>query len=104
MVFANLEPGLYFLAISGFDRDPVSGDHPIFPRQTGPFVFGPTGPGGANPITGWTGTAFSGGKYIIDLENEGPITTPPVQQPLLVPEPTTLLLFGTTAAGLGLAR
>jgi PEP-CTERM motif len=31
------------------------------------------------------------------------VTASPLE-PLVVPEPTTLLLFGTTAAGLGLAR
>ena len=37
------------------------------------------------------------GTYTIDFSSAAPLNT-------ALPEPATLLLFGTTAAGLGLAR
>lgn len=86
-----LQPGLYFLGVSAFDLDPVSAGGLIFPSTPFSGVFGPTGPGGGSPITGWQGLG-STGTYAVDLQLNP------------VPEPATLLLFGTTAAGLGLAR
>jgi hypothetical protein len=84
-------PALFFLAISGFDVDPVSSGGAIFPGFPFTGIFGPTGEGGGSAITGWQG--FGGtGTYSIDLH-----VSP-------VPEPATLLLVGTTMAGLGLAR
>jgi hypothetical protein len=86
--------GDYFLAISGFDRDPVSALGLIFPSIPRDMLFGPTGPGGALPISGWTGLeGFAGrGNYRIDLTGAEfvSLATP-------VPEPGTLLLL---AAGL----
>ncbi|MCZ6680605.1 MAG: hypothetical protein O7E52_25525, partial [Candidatus Poribacteria bacterium] len=46
-------PGLYYIAISIFDNDPISGGGEIFPDEPFDAVVGPTGPGGASPITGW---------------------------------------------------
>jgi hypothetical protein len=87
-------PGDYFLAISGFNRDPVSAGGLIFPSSPSTTLHGPTGPGGAQPISGWTGLeGFSGrGNYRIDLTGAEfvSLATP-------VPEPGTLLLL---AAGL----
>ncbi|MFQ5429961.1 MAG: DVUA0089 family protein [Phycisphaerae bacterium] len=47
-------PGIYFLAISGWKVDPVSTGGFIFPNPNNvPDVFGPTGPGGGSPLSGW---------------------------------------------------
>src|SRR5215831_21080594 len=52
-----LTPGFYYLAISAFDRNPVSQptNDLIFPTFPFTGVFGPTGPGGASPISDWRG-------------------------------------------------
>jgi hypothetical protein len=84
-------PGLYFLGVSSFDVDPLSPGGLIFPSFPFDGVFGPTGPGGGSAITGWQGFGATG-TYNIALD-----LSP-------VPEPATLLLFGTTMAGIGLAR
>jgi hypothetical protein len=84
-------PGLYFLGISSFDVDPVSPGGLIFPSFPFDQVFGPTGPGGGSAITGWQGSGATG-TYTIALD-----LSP-------VPEPGTLLLFGTTLAGVAWAR
>lgn len=86
-----LAAGNYLLAISAWDRDPVNAGGLIFPTSPFSNVFGPTGPGGADAITGWDGSGGSG-DYAIDLE----------LQP--VPEPATLVLFGSALAGIGMAR
>jgi hypothetical protein len=83
-------PGLYFVGISGFDLDPVSSGGLIFSSFPFDQVFGPTGPGGGTAITAWQGFGATG-TYTIALD-----LSP-------VPEPATILFFGTTAAGLGLA-
>jgi hypothetical protein len=58
--------GVYYLAISHFDFDPISEDGLIFPNRSG--VAGPTGPGGKKPMIGWGGQEFSpAGQYTIFL-------------------------------------
>jgi Ca2+-binding RTX toxin-like protein len=58
--------GIYYLAISSFDRDPVSPGGLIFPSFPFDGVFGPTGPGGGQAISGWSGSGGSG-TYTIQL-------------------------------------
>lgn len=88
--FQGVPPGLYFLGISSFNVDPVSAGGLIFPNAPFDGVFGPTGPGGASAITGWQGSGATG-TYTVDVALSS------------VPEPGTLLLWGTSAAGFGLA-
>jgi hypothetical protein len=50
-------PGVYYLAISRWNNDALSVGGRIFPDGS-PFdgaVQGPTGPGGASPVSAWTG-------------------------------------------------
>jgi hypothetical protein len=65
-------PGIYYLAISDWDYDPVSDEGYIFPHPdnigSDTDVNGPTGPGGGSPITGWDGVStIGGGSYTIAL-------------------------------------
>lgn len=53
-------PGLYAVAISGFGRVPVSQSGPIFHFATPTEISGPDGPGGLNPLAGWTGIGQTG--------------------------------------------
>jgi hypothetical protein len=67
-------PGIYYLAISAWNNDPVSSGGLIFPDDpvSNNTAVGPTGPGGGSPISGWTsgGNTLSiaaGGGYTITL-------------------------------------
>lgn len=59
-------PGVYYLAISEYNRDPLSVAGAIFGTATTGQV-GPTGPGGAQPLTAWSGTPTGTGSYTITL-------------------------------------
>jgi hypothetical protein len=91
-----LTPGLYYLAISDYDWDPVSDEGFIFPSHY-PFfhyqtdVEGPTDVGGGSPITGWDGLSLTGGgSYTIALT--GAIASAAIQKPSIMP--SLLLLLG----------
>jgi hypothetical protein len=90
--FGPDHPGIYYLAISAFDRDPVSlpTNGLIFPSFPVTGVFGPTGPGGAFPVTDWQGGATGTGSYFILITGAA-----------LIPEPSSLLLLGSGLVGLG---
>ncbi|MBX3408710.1 MAG: hypothetical protein KF859_02345 [Phycisphaeraceae bacterium] len=60
-------PGDYVLAIAGLGRVPVSATGPIFNLATPTEISGPDGPGGFNPLIGWTGVGEQG-RYVIGLE------------------------------------
>jgi len=59
-------PGIYYLAISGWNVDPSSIEGEIF--EAGDFLVAPVGPGAGQPLANWNGPAStSGGSYTIDL-------------------------------------
>ncbi|MGE0480326.1 MAG: DVUA0089 family protein [Phycisphaerae bacterium] len=89
----TLAAGEYYLAISGFDRDPVdAGGNLIFPT----FPFGGVyGPIDGDSIAGWAGGS-GGGQYSIFLTGAA-FCNP-------VPEPTGVLLGLLGLAGLHSAR
>lgn len=74
--------GIYYLAISGYNLDPISSEGLIFPDP--PFdvngslgTFSATESGGAKPVFGWTGSVpgdFKGGTYMISLKKAFLIT------------------------------
>ncbi len=83
-----LTPGLYYLAITSFEIDPISGAGRIFPQPLFPEeLLGPTGPGGGAPVSGYIGSGESG-SYTIALTGASfiPSDTP------VVPEPSTLAM------------
>jgi len=77
----SIAPGNYLLAVNGFNSNALSAGGLIFP-DTFPGVFGPTGPGGGSPLTGWTGAGASFG-YTITLTGAR-----------FVPGPASLALLG----------
>jgi hypothetical protein len=79
-----LAPGIYYLAISGIDLEPVSSGGFIFPCLicTPTAVVGSTGPGGGSPITDWSGLPFTAGSYTITLT--GAEFTPPMPSAISV--------------------
>ena len=88
--------GLYYILISGSGRYATSAGGLIFPNFTDgttdpSTVVGPTGPGGAGAITGYTGNSNEGGNYRIALTGA---------QFVVVPEPASLVYVIAGAAGL----
>jgi len=64
-----LKPGVYYLAITAWDLDPASSSGWIFPASSS-GVAGPTGNGGADPVSGWSPRSNNlspGGSYTIQL-------------------------------------
>jgi hypothetical protein len=91
---AALAAGTYYLAVSGYNFDPISAGGLIFPSSPFGPIYGPTGPGGGSPLSGWNGAGFAGGAYTINLEGAGSA----------VPEPGTLLLLGGGISALVVRR
>jgi len=86
--YAPAATGLYYIAISGWDRDPHSAAGPIFTDDvTYVGTVGPTNVGGALPVSGWdsNGNLNGGiGNYTIQLTGAS-FATP-------IPEAPTLAL------------
>jgi hypothetical protein len=100
----TLAAGPYYIGVSAFNYDPRSVGGLIFPDSTSfepDAVLGPTGPGGASPLSFWAATTGSGtlgtGLYTISL-------SPPTG---VIPEPASLIvwsLLGALGIGLGCWR
>ena len=62
-------PGLYYLAVARFDRDPVGIGAELWADTPFNTERAPDGPGAANPIDGWNGIGSTGitGSYSIFL-------------------------------------
>ncbi len=88
--------GLYFLVITGWNRDPVtSGGAVIFPSVPGGPVVGPSTAGSTQPINGYDRLSSFTGSYTIALTGA---------EFAAIPEPGTLWLVAVAAApGVGLA-
>ena len=97
IISSTLAPGLYYLGIGALGDQPTSTGGLIFPDQSDPTLDptatnGPTGPGGAAPLSGWdlsSGLDSQTGTYGIALTGA---------RPAFVPEPAPLALLGV---GLG---
>ena len=107
-VSSDLLPGgLYYLAISGYNVDPVSSGGAIFPNSPFGSLFGNPdfggagfGAGGGSAISGWGGSSGTG-TYTIDLTGASEVSQ--LDGPAgaaAVPEPISLLLFGSGLAGI----
>ncbi len=61
--------GVYFLAISNFDNDPLSNRGAIFVDAQSTDVVGPNGPGGTRPVIDWSDFGFgpTNSPYTIKL-------------------------------------
>lgn len=77
--FSLEESGFYYLAVSGFDYDPVNSEgEEIFPDPASPFnqVFGPTGPGGESGLSGFNGARLNGGNYTVAMTGAKAVPEP----------------------------
>lgn len=78
--FSPTASGIYYLAISGFNYDPVSSRgkiFPDFPETSFNAVVGPTGPGGGSPLSGFDGAILdNGGSYTISLTGAKSVPEP----------------------------
>jgi hypothetical protein len=93
--------GEYLLAVAQFNDLPTSSGGEIFPDL---FVFsssgevvGPSGPGGADPVSGWSADGFSEPLESYEIRLTGAL---PVRTDNVIPEPVSLAIWGLGAAGL----
>jgi hypothetical protein len=80
-------PGLYYLAITEYNRDPYSISGLIFPSSPFSDTHGPTEAGGGDPITEWIGNLDSPGSYTIVLTGAQYIQVPLDIKPGSCPNP-----------------
>ena len=96
---------MYDLLITGYGRGPASTGGLIFPDYTDFLnadpnaVDGPTGPGGASPLSKYLGNSNEGGAYSIALTGAQFVTAAAT-----VPEPSTIVIFGSGLALLFFVR
>ena len=94
----TLTPGIYYLGISSFDRDPVSAGGEIFADSSANGILAPTGPGGTSPLTGFAGDSQTTGGYVIALT--GATTVPKPEADLIgLTDNNQLVLFNSTQPG-----
>jgi len=87
--------GIYFIAISGFNDEAANAGGLIFADAVFTDVNGPTGPGGADPITLWTGTVAAPGVYSIVFTGSAATSScAPVGGTMIPLDTTALLLAG----------
>ncbi|MBW4458648.1 MAG: DUF4394 domain-containing protein [Nodosilinea sp. WJT8-NPBG4] len=93
-----LTPGIYYLAISGFDYDPISTGGEIFPDESFDGVLLPTGPGAGSPLVGFAGEGAPSGAYTIALtgaQTVAPTPPPAVFDLLGLTDDNQLVSFST---------
>jgi hypothetical protein len=79
---APLPEGIYYLGITDYDYLPTSDGGAIFPSGN---LVGPSGPGGAQPQSGWTASGHES-SWSYSIRPTG------AEYAIAVPEPTGLLL------------
>jgi len=84
-------PGIYFIAIDGFDGEPEGAGGEIF-QNTIAGANPPTGPGGPGPITTWQPDVTSG-DYVISLTGAAGTTNCGAVGGELIPLDTSALLL-----------
>ncbi len=85
--------GIHFIAISGFNDEAENAAGLIFADAAFTDVNGPTGPGGANPITSWTGPGSGPGAYAIVLTAAAATSSCDAVGGTMIPLDTTALLL-----------
>lgn len=93
--------GIYYLVITSWKNDTVSSGGQIFPNPPSDFnVYGPTGPGGGSPISGYNNGGTESGTYHIVLTGAQFAAAPAA--PVAVPTMTEwgMIIF-MLLAGLG---
>jgi hypothetical protein len=68
----NIPAGDYYLAISGWDKDPVDSSQQLL-WQDVPYtlIHAPDGPGASHPLAGWNNTGSGTGTYVISFTGVG---------------------------------
>lgn len=89
----------YYLAIAGTGYTPVSAGGPIFGSLYGQNQVGPTGSGGASPLTGWISESSEGDLYEIQLRGAFAGAAAAA-----VPEPGSMLLAALGLGAIGVSR